>query len=315
MIAAEYPWLLLITRLPTANTNLRMRLWRAMKTAGAASLRDGVWLLPAAAPQSMEMHKLAAELLAGDGHAEVLAVQALDEVQEQRFRHGFDRSTEYAALLEQLAEVRRNATTTHISPRLLGRLRRELQQITALDFFPNDSHRAAETALAELVRLVQSGEPQAVLAPIPVLDKSAYQQRCWTTRARPWVDRLASAWLIRRFIDPQAQFLWLAEVADCPSDAQGFDFDGATFTHVGNQVTFEVLLASFSLATDPGLQRLGRIVHVLDADDGETVAEAAGLEAVLAGLRLTETDDDALLLAASRVFDSLYTHFQPGALA
>lgn len=313
---AVFPWLLLITRLPTANTNLRMRLWRTMKAAGAASLRDGVWLLPEPAPQTAEMHTLAAELLAAEGHAEVLAVQALDDAQEQRFRQLFDRSAEYAGLLEEITGLRRNRANTHISPRLLGRLRRDLQQITALDFFPTDQREAAAAALAELVRLVQSGEPLAATPiPLAVLAVADYQQRQWATRSRPWIDRLASAWLIRRFIDPQAQFLWLENTTACPPDALGFDFDGARFTHVGNKVTFEVLLVSFMLETDPALQRLGHIVHVLDADDGATAAEAAGLEAVLAGLRLAETDDDALLLAGSRVFDSLYTHFQQGALA
>jgi hypothetical protein len=118
------------------------------------------------------------------------------------------------------------------------------------------------------------------------------------------VDRLASAWLIARFIDPQAQFLWLADPAALPRGALGFDFDGARFSHVGARVTFEVLLASFALDQDLRLARIGAIVHYLDAG-GIPVAEAAGLEAVLAGLRELHHDDDALLRAASAVFDAL----------
>jgi hypothetical protein len=122
------------------------------------------------------------------------------------------------------------------------------------------------------------------------------------------VDRLASAWLIRRFIDPQARFLWLASPADCPKRAVGFDFDGATFTHVGARVTFETLLAAFDLETS-SLQRLGMIVHALDAG-GIRPPEAAGVERVLAGMREAIDDDDQLLQAAAGVFEGLYFAFE-----
>jgi hypothetical protein len=99
-------------------------------------------------------------------------------------------------------------------------------------------------------------EPRPINEAIGRLDLADYRGRIWATRQRPWVDRLASAWLIRRCIDPQAKLLWLMTPSDCPADALGFDFDGATFTHVGARVTFEVLLASFGLET-PALQRFG----------------------------------------------------------
>jgi hypothetical protein len=139
-----------------------------------------------------------------------------------------------------------------------------------------------------------------------------FQGRRWATRARPRVDRLACAWLIRRFIDPQAQFLWLADPAGSaptPRGALGFDYDGARFTHVGARVSFEVLLVSFGLDADPRLQRIARAVHFLDIG-GIPVPEAAGLDAVLSGLHAVHTDDDALCLAAAAVFDAL--HAAPG---
>ena len=118
------------------------------------------------------------------------------------------------------------------------------------------------------------------------------------------MDRLASAWLIRRFIDPQARFVWLADGARPPRGALGFDFDGARFSHVGARVSFEVLLASFGLEGDARLARIGALVHYLDAG-GIPVPEAAGLETVLAGLRALHSDDDTLLAAALAVFDAL----------
>ena len=129
-----------------------------------------------------------------------------------------------------------------------------------------------------------------------------FQGKRWATRSRPWVDRLACAWLIRRFIDPQARFLWLADPAGAtpaPRGALGFDYDGARFTHVGARVSFEVLMASFGLDGDAKLQRLAATVRYLDAG-GIPVPEAAGLESVLAGLRELHADDDALAAARRR---------------
>jgi hypothetical protein len=157
------------------------------------------------------------------------------------------------------------------------------------------------------------GEPNALPAhDLPLLDCRKFQGKRWATRARPWVDRLACAWLIRRFIDDAPQFLWLATEGSpagaaplTPRGAIGYDFDGARFSHVGARVTFEVLLAQFGLDTNGALQRLAATVHVLDAG-GIPTPEAAGLEAVLAGLRELHADDDSLAAAAAAVFDALY---------
>ena len=141
--------------------------------------------------------------------------------------------------------------------------------------------------------------------PAPETD---YQARRWATRKHLWVDRMASAWLIGRFIDPQATFLWLDSPADCPADAIGFDFDEATFTHVGDRVTFETLLNSFGLEEDKALARLADLVHYLDVG-GARVAEAAGVETLLAGARQSCPNDDALLDEARKTFDFLYTAY------
>jgi hypothetical protein len=122
------------------------------------------------------------------------------------------------------------------------------------------------------------------------------------------VDRLASAWLIRRYIDREARFAWLKSPSECPSDAVGFDFDGAAFTHIGGKITFEVLLASFGLEA-PALKRVGALVHYLDIG-GVQPPEASGAERILSGLRAAESDDDKLLQAAIPVFDGLVMGFE-----
>jgi hypothetical protein len=119
---------------------------------------------------------------------------------------------------------------------------------------------------------------------------------------------VASAWLIRRFIDPKAKFLWLKRPKDCPKRAIGFDFDGAEFTHVESKVTFEVLLASFGLEQDAGLARLAALVHHLDVG-GIPTAEGPGFATIMAGARILQPDDDALLKAVTPVLDSLYAGY------
>lgn len=192
------------------------------------------------------------------------------------------------------------------------KLRKRFVQISLIDFFAGEAQKQADYALKDLEeganRALSPDEPHAADSAIPHLSAAEYRGRTWATRARPWVDRLASAWLIRRCIDPDARILWLPSPADCPSDALGFDFDGAAFSHVGAKVTFETLAAAFRLQS-PALDRLGSIVHYLDAG-GVQPAEAAGVEQVLAGLRETISDDDRLLALASSVFDGLMASFE-----
>ena len=139
-----------------------------------------------------------------------------------------------------------------------------------------------------------------------------YQKRVWATRKTPWVDRLASAWLIKRFIDRDARFLWLERPSALPKRAVGFDFDGAEFTHVKNRVTFEVLLATFALENDAALQSIAKSVHFLDIG-GIPVADARVLEAMLKGAREKAKSDDALLAEAMRTLDLLYSGYRSAA--
>jgi len=191
-------------------------------------------------------------------------------------------------------------------------LRPGYEAIRATDYFPNDAGAHAHAAWMEFIGIAESllspGEPRAVDAAIAQRDRRDYQQRTWATRRHLWVDRVASAWLLRRFIDADPRFLWLAAPADCPADALGFDFDGAALTHIGDRVTFEVLLASFGLDQERGLQRLGAMVHALDIG-GVFMPEANGFEAIMAGARQRALDDDQLLAEGGIVLDSLYAHF------
>lgn len=300
-------WQLLVASIPSANTALRMRLWRGVRGAGAATLRDGVWLLPS--PASDAFRSIAEEVQAVGGTVEVLTLSVADEAQDGRFRSLFDREQDFSRLLEEAASLREHLAREGGGARQVGRLRRELHQLVAIDFFPGEGQAAAKAAVLDLERALSPNEPATASGEIPRLDSANYQGRIWATRRHLWVDRLASAWLIQHFIDAKASFLWLKRPQDCPDHALGFDFDGAEFTHVGERVSFETLLASFGLEGDVALMRLARIVHALDV--GGTAAESAGLETLLRGMKVRlQDDDDALLAEAGRVLDDFYHAFR-----
>ena len=305
-------WLSLVTSLPTENATLRQRAWRALKASGAAVLRDGVYLMPERDSCRATLDGLAAEVRDGGGSAHVLRVE---ETEGDNFVALFDRSDEFAALLSDTGACHRRlaADTVQDVLRQARKLRKAFANIAATDFFPAEPQRQADAALRELelacARIVSPDEPRFQQGHPQRLNAAAYQGRVWATRARPWVDRLASAWLIQRFIDPKAQFLWLASPAECPPHALGFDFDGATFSHMDGRVTFEVLVASFGLQDQAGIARLGLLVHYLDAG-GVQPPEAVGVEGVLNGMRESMQDDDQLLAAASTVFDGILMHYK-----
>lgn len=299
-------WLLLILTLPTGNATARMRAWRALRASGAAVLRDGAYLLPAQDSCRAILTEIAEDIGKNGGTTYLLSTNGNEE---QDFTALFDRSAEFAELLagiaQSLAGLAANPTLEALKQ--ARKLRKTFDQLAAIDFFHGEAQKQASAALQELElavrRLLSPDEPHPVAGVLPRLAPADYRDRIWATRARPWVDRLASAWLIRRFIDPNARILWLHTSSECPDDAVGFDFDGATFSHVGAKVTFETLLASFGLDSS-ALARFGGIVHFLDVG-GVQPPEASGVERVLAGLRETITDDDQLLATAAGVFDGL----------
>ena len=307
-------WLLLVTNLPGHNPTLRMRIWRALKAAGAGLLRDGAYLLPNGERSREVLEQQGAEIKAAGGLVQVLSFDAESDAQTAELRELFDRTEEYAEAIERLGLLRRQVAKlaeTEARQRLAA-IGREVAAIATRDFFPGEPRKQMEEALADAEVALNArfapDEPHAAHRKIRARERKDYRGRTWATREHLWIDRVASAWLIRRFIDSKAKFLWLKHVKDCPKRAVGFDFDGAEFTHVGSKVTFEVLLNSFHLEQDSGLIRLGALVHHLDVG-GIPIAEAPGFATIMAGARSLQPDDDALLKAMTPVLDSLYASY------
>ena len=307
-------WLLFILTLQGQQPAVRMRVWRALKALGTAVLRDGVYVLPNRDDFLEPLQAQSEEVIASGGSAQILEVEARDKLQEMEFRQLFDRMPDYEKLLQEIRAANKGigkADAVALSSSL-ARLRRDYETIALQDFFPGAAREQTRDALESLTAaanvVISPDEPHATAGKIQRVDRARYQSRTWATRARPWADRLASAWLIKRFIDPRAKLLWLKSPNECPKRAVGYDFDGAEFTHVGAKVTFEVLLASFGLEGDPALDRMATIIHYLDAG-GVPVPEAVGLEAILRGARQLIEDDDDLVNEAGKLFQFLYVHY------
>ena len=237
-------------------------------------------------------------------------------------RHGHDAAAieaaihaPFAALIQLIKQARSTLGKAGEASlrKTLRDLERQWQSLQRTDFFPGKHSKKTADAFAALRREVDlhfsPDEPAPTTAAIPSLSAADYQGRTWATRKRPWVDRLATAWLIQRFVDKAPTFAWLADASKCPGTAVGFDFDGAAFTHVADKVTFEVVAESFGLLDDPALVRFANLVHCIDVG-GIPVDEAPGFEMLVRGLQASHADDDALLAASLPLLDAWYAALQ-----
>jgi hypothetical protein len=291
-----------------------MRVWRALRNTGCGVLRDGVYILPVDSARAAALIEVEAEITAAGGFAMTVELNLKTSAQLEHVRKLFDRSSEYGAIVARIGAAktalqrlgRRKADT------LVQRLRRSLEALYEIDYYPGPARLQAKDAMAALEqearRLRSPGEPQPSKRKVRRLELAKYRNRIWATRKDLWVDRLASAWLIRRFIDRGAKFVWIDRPRDRPKRSIGFDFDGAQFTHVDGRVTYEVLLTSFGLEDDPALASIGHAVRFLDVG-GIPVADARGLETMLRGIQARTRNDDARALEAMKVFDLLYSAY------
>jgi hypothetical protein len=307
-------FLALMTSLPTGNSTIRMRVWRALRNTGCGVLRDGVYVLPVESPRAAALAEAESEIKAAGGFAMTVEMNLKTSAQIEHVRKLFDRSTEYGALVQNIgaAKVSLRRLGKRKADTLVQRLRRSFDELVEVDFYPGQANLQAGEAISALEReaqkLFSGGEPHSAKRKVRRLDPTRYRGRVWATRKNLWVDRLASVWLIRRFIDKNARFAWIDRPRDRPKGSVGFDFDGAEFTHIESRVTFEVLVTSFGLDDDQALASIGHAVHSLDMG-GIPVADAKGLDTMLRGIKSKARGDDEMAAEAAKIFDLFYSAY------
>jgi hypothetical protein len=323
-------WLIFFSSLPSKPVGNRVKVWRRLTKSGAVQLAGSVYVLPAGEDHGEFFQWLAAEIAGMGGEAAFARVDRVETVPDEKIVTLFEKrkANDYRPIGAFLDVFERKLESARQGGRAASRrslalqkdkLRKAFEEARRTDFFASPAGgelgerlALAEAALASLGGSADGPAPPAIARRV-VED---FRGRRWATRSRPFIDRMASAWLIRRFIDPAAVFTFVdeADAGSGPIDAVAFDLAGGEFSHVGDLCTFEVLVRSFGL-TDPHLAGLAEIVHDLDVEDGRyRRPEAPGLRAVLDGVRRTARDDADALERGMMVFELLFAaRTSPGA--
>src|SRR5881409_2161950 len=308
-------WLLLIHQLPPKPDYFRVKIWRRLQRIGAVAIKNSVYVLPHTEQASEDFQWLRREIVAGGGEASVCQAAFVDGLSDGQIEALFraQRDAEYGELARAAAEVAGGSGNRgeRDSSGDLARLERRLGEIAALDHFGAPGRRAAEAALTRARDRSRPARRSRTSAARPARPARPVHGRTWVTRSGVHVDRIASAWLIRRFIDPKARFRFVAshDARTAPAELR-FDMFEAEYTHEGDRCTFETLVARFGL-TDAGLVVIGELVHDIDCKDGKFGrSETAGLERMIAGVVRRHTGDDARLERGAAVLDDLYEAFR-----
>jgi hypothetical protein len=311
------PWYLLIHQLPPRPLYLRAKIRQRLSRVGAVALKNAVYALPKRDDCFKDLKWIAQEAVAGGGEAYVCEAEFLeprtDEALRRRFRE--ERDADYEALARAIREWIRKAQRPSATnppeddlPARFVRLRKRFEEIARLDFFDAPKRRDAARLLRNVEMQLRAGlgaESRGAGAA-----RSEFVGRTWATRRGIHIDRIASAWLIRGFIDPKARFRFIDPKEPARPDELRFDMIGGDFSHEGNRCTFETLLARTGVA-NRAITEIAEIVHDIDLKDGKFGRpEAAGLEQLLIGLLLANPEDDARLERGFVLFDELYQSFR-----
>lgn len=322
---AKQEWLLLIHLLPPKPTSLRVRTWRKLLKLGALSLKNSVYVLPFNEKTHEDFQWLRQEIESAGGEASVFRAGSVEGATDEEIISAFRkaRDEEYARLAADFdgltGSAREQKRGGHLSAGRLGgyeteldKLHAELERVVSTDFFGAEGRAAAATAYERCQKALRASHDRqspgkgARATKGDVLDISQYQGRRWVTRRNLHIDRLASAWLIKQFIDKRPRFHFVAE-GERVEGGIPFDMFGAEFTHQGEDCTFETLIKWFGLGDDRALGQLAEIVHDIDLkDDKFNRLEAAGVNATVTGLSGLLKDDRKLLQQSGVIFDGLY---------
>jgi hypothetical protein len=310
-------WLLLIHQIPPKPDYFRVKIWRRLQRVGAVAIKNSVYVLPKSDQTLEDFQWLLREITEGGGDAslcEASFVEGLSDTQiEALFRSA--RDADYATITDEARELSKKYHPRRAGENALSeleadisRLRRRMSEVTAIDFFDSLGRQTAEGLVSSLEARLRPSN--AVEGNQSVKGLSEYRKRVWVTRKGIHIDRMGSAWLIKRFIDPDATFKFVPARGYRPEKGEiRFDMFDAEFTHEGDRCTFEVLVTR--LAPNVGaLRAIAEIIHDIDLKDGKFErTEAAGIEALITGICTRSKEDDERLQRGSAVFDDLFVCF------
>jgi hypothetical protein len=303
-------WLALLHQLPTRPPYLRVKIWRRLQAIGAVPIKNAVHLLPPGAANNAALRSLMDEIVAGGGEATLIEARLIAGQDDADVTALFDtaRDADYA---EIGTAARRLIDTGPATAAEIARLHRRLADVVRLDFFGAHGRQEAEAALAELDRLRHVHPDISRIDPAPTPSPADLRARIWVTRSGVHVDRIACAWLIGRFIDPQARFRFVDARAHAPEPGElRFDMTDAEFTHEEQRCSFETLLLRADLRHDAALVAIGEMIHDLDIGDARYARpEASGLGAMLAGICASSDDDLRRIALGSEALDQFYSFF------
>jgi hypothetical protein len=317
-----HSWLLLVHQIPAKPAYLRVKIWRRLQGIGAVAVKNAVHALPMNEETQEDFEWLLREIVEGGGEAFVCEARLIDGLSDDAIRALFDqaRDADYAEIAggarTVLKALRPNAKSDAIAEARTqaARLHKRLAEVAAIDFFGAIGRESAEGLLRSLE--ARLNEDEAMIdkaASVAAAEKSfgPLRSRTWVTREGVYADRIASAWLIRRFIDPEARFKFVAGKGYRPKEGElRFDMYEAEFTHEGDKCTFEVLLDRGALK-EPALRAIAEIIHDIDLKDGKFGRdEAAGIRTLIDGISVATGDDSERIARGTEVFNNLYEYFK-----
>lgn len=317
----EGRWLLLIHQLPPKPNYFRVKIWRRLQRLGAVAIKNSVYVLPKSDQTQEDFQWVLREIIEGGGEASLCEARFVEGLSDDQVEALFQaaRDAEYSQIAEEarrLAEIPlpdgRIEDTRRTQIEIdLGRLKRHLAELVAIDFFGATGRVVAEGLVSGVEARVHDKRPGKQVANIAAARREDFQGKTWVTRKGIHVDRMASAWLIRRFVDLDAHFKFVPGKGYKPLSGElRFDMFEAEFTHEGDRCTLEVLIERTAL-NDPALSPIAEIVHDIDLKDSKFGRqETAGIERLIAGMAMAHKDDETRLARGAAVFDDLYEYFK-----
>ena len=321
MPESDARWLLLIHQIPPKPDYFRVKIWRRLQRLGAVAIKNSVYVLPKSDQTQEDFQWVLREIVEGRGDASLCEARFVDGLSDEEVEALFQtaRSTEYREIAEAARRLsklpspkERGAEGRHKQIEIeLIKLKRRLAEVVAIDFFGAEGRETADGLVAGIEARMNKKRPEKQVVASAAIFADELQSKTWVTRKGIYVDRMASAWFIRRFVDREARFKFVPPKGYKPLPGElRFDMFEAEFTHEGDRCTLEVLIERAG-RRDPAVSRIAEIVHDIDLKDTKFGRqETAGIEQVIAGIAMAHKDDETRLNRASAVFDDLYEYFK-----